>query len=92
MDYSANKNPVGEGNPTEKFWRMVPDAIHDEQSLFFAVDSYLTDFRITIDDNTETARSIDNKESWGKIKSNAKKEGYNSFAEAIEFIDSIWVD
>ncbi len=92
MDFSARKKLVETDNPTEKFWKEVPAAIHDGQSLYYVVDSYIDAIRQTIDDSSQTAKFIDSKESWQVIKNSAQAEGLISFAEAVEFIDSVLED
>jgi len=75
--------------PHAHFWEVVPDAIHDERTLFSVVGIYLDHFRATIDGSTRTAKAIDRKESWKWMEKCAKEEGYDSFADTIGYIDGI---
>jgi len=78
--------------PHAQFWELVPDAIHDERTLFHVVGEYLDQFRETIDGSNRTAKAIDRKESWEWMEKCAKEEGYDSFADAIGYIDGIMGD
>ncbi|MCH8157879.1 MAG: hypothetical protein IID18_09070 [Nitrospinae bacterium] len=92
MDGNEKRSFVEQGDPTEIFWKKVPDALCEGETLLYVVHSYVSSFRSTIDDQTQTAKSIDKKEPWKQIKENAEKDGLKEFADALAFIDGILIE
>lgn len=92
MDNNERRDSVEKDNPVEVFWSRVSDAICDEEILLYVAHTLLSSFRSTIDDQTQTAKSIDEKASWKQIKGCAEKDGLDEFAEALKFIDGMLVD
>ena len=92
MDNNERREFIEKSSPVEVFWSRVSDAICDEEILLYLAHTFIDSFRSTIDDQTHTARSIDEKSSWKQIKNSAEKDGLNEFAEAITFIDGMLGD
>lgn len=83
---------VEESEPVKIFWSRVSDAICDEDILLYVAHTLINSFRSTIDDQSHTAKSIDEKLSWNQIKISAEKDGLVEFAEAVKFIDGMLGD
>lgn len=92
MDNNERRDFVEKGNPIEIFWNRVSDSLCDGEILLHVVHTLISSFRSTIDDQTQTAKSIDEKASWKQIKNSAEKDGLDEFAEALKFIDGILID
>ena len=72
-------------NPIHDFWRNISDCLMEEGSFLYAKVKLIHQFRKTIEDSTETAKSIDRKDSRHQIAEYAEKEGFKEFAKAIRF-------
>lgn len=54
------------------------------QKIYYRTELYIHRFRITLDQDSPLARSIDRNDSWVRIAAYARDEGHLDFALALE--------
>ncbi|MEC7640986.1 MAG: hypothetical protein VYC17_02420 [Nitrospinota bacterium] len=69
-------------DPIAEFWKNF-DPWMEKQTFLYAMNKMLTEVRKTLDDSCLTAKSIDQKESFGKIAEFADKDGLTGLAQAL---------
>lgn len=71
-------------DPVAEFWNNY-DCLLNQNTFVYAIEKLLKEIRPTLKSSCETAKSIDQKDSWEKIAEFAYKEGYRDLAEVLRF-------